>query len=620
MHGQSLITKTKTKTRTKVGVVALALFIGTGMMAGIGTLLSGGNVCNTGSRVGLTCRTNLDCRVKSTDTTAQCVGSKTLPDLIIQSVTFDPVTHLPTVAIKNQGLTPALWGTPAENTLQVNIQWRPSTDDTRYTSGSTLGEATTGSTTTALGPSASTNVAFTAPTYPFPLDARRARICVDVGVPGVLESKESNNCWEGPVTLPDLVIKSVTFDPVTYKPDVLIKNQGLGSAQWGTPAENTLQTNTQWMPSADDTRYTPDSILGEATTDSTTSILRSGESTNVSFYAYFNVSLYDSFLPDTRRARICVDVGTPGVLEINEANNCWEGPVTPPDLAIQSVTFDPTTRMPTVVIINQGDFDIFWASTRPGPPLFALTAYTDEGILATEGIFANIPALAPGATYTFAWPTLVMSSTAVRMRIALDTRNQVHEFNETNNVWEGDLPSLTASVPQARFNLHPASPSGSGVPGYNEVLRFNVSASGGDVFIQNILLGAEVFGLATGTGWDRNNSFMNSWRIYDTTDLSTPIGNIIVEPLPGSISGPMPGVWRFYAMLELGESGITISSDTTRTFVLKVDTTGASAIADDNMIFYVQRSLLWIGSGSLHEEILPSGDHLVSVRGNRLIY
>ncbi len=112
-----------------------------------------------------------------------------------------------------------------------------------------------------------------------------------------------------------------------------------------------------------------------------------------------------------------------------------------PDLAIQSVIFDSTARRPAVIVINQGTAVVSWSGTDSYPQL-QLQVFDATGREMLEGQRGGaILALAPGATFSYTWPDRVIPSGAVRMRVTLDTRFQVTESNEGNNVWEGPIPA-----------------------------------------------------------------------------------------------------------------------------------------------------------------------------------
>lgn len=142
--------------------------------------------------------------------------------------------------------------------------------------------------------------------------------------------------------------------------------------------------------------------------------------------------------------------------------------------------------------------------------------------------------------------------------------------------------------------LSSLSPSGAAVPGMNEVLRFNVSAtSKGELVLQRLMFrvqssdnsnsnwnGCETLGLGNATKWDLYNLTRDpvtplngdvigsGWNFYDSSGTTCANGQDVV-----------------YAVLDLGVGQAPvqyIGAGTTDTYSLKVDTTGASSGADDN--------------------------------------
>lgn len=188
-----------------------------------------------------------------------------------------------------------------------------------------------------------------------------------------------------------------------------------------------------------------------------------------------------------------------------------------------------------------------------------------------------------------------------------------------------DETDVAASVSGRQMVLRQSEPefslasggSSSGVPGLDEVFRFNAAAaSGGDVAVTQL-----VFRM-TGTDNDATNwnacgdgagsarlADATRWFLYDSTDLSTPLSDA--------------GDWSFlkadgrpclmaltpvaYAVLNLEAEATTgeieLPAGGTSTFILKADTTGASAASDDSVridllseseaVSIRQRAVLW---------------------------
>ncbi|MBI4135258.1 hypothetical protein HY477_00795 [Candidatus Uhrbacteria bacterium] len=471
------LTQTKIRIKTKTVVLVLAGIAALGTLAWAGAVVRQQTrlVCDSGPNRGQTCsnKNQEGCRTEEAPA-ARCVKFIALPDLVVQSVIFDPRYRLPTISILNQGLRGGIlaqWGTPPENTLQVSVQWLPHPADTRFAPGSVIGGATTGSSIATLGPGASTEVAFTYPAYSTPPDAGRARICVDIGTPGVLERNETNNCWEGDLPLPPRPDLHNLFERI---PD--------------TPTEGasfTLRVRVQ--------------NLGAAEAGPSLSNLR-------------------------------LDLGNDG-------------------------TIDET--LPT----------------------------------------RSIPAIAAGATSEAvewswsAWP----SGGPHRLVMCADSEESVTESDEGNNCSTAVIVANPAPVAgRLIFALHPASPSGASVPGFNEVFRFNMTAESESISVIGL-------GMHLNTT-DNSNTDWNTWqasseilgwnssdfRLYRTTDLSAPLavtwrfwGRDPVTDAPIELTGDEHAEIIVGAVTVNFDEPLTVSAGTTIGLTLSVDTSGASPSRDD---------------------------------------
>ena len=156
--------------------------------------------------------------------------------------------------------------------------------------------------------------------------------------------------------------------------------------------------------------------------------------------------------------------------------------------------------------------------------------------------------------------------------------------------------ALTVRKSKPTVSLAAASPSGASVPGLNEVLRFTVAADAtGDIVLDAVTFAATTTDNAA-TSWNLNADatgnidLTSSWSLYDASDLTTQKeGGDSDWTLYGAAAadGTLDGVEKVgYARLAL-TSPITIAAGTSKTFVLKVDTTGASSANDDTVRFDV---------------------------------
>ena len=150
-------------------------------------------------------------------------------------------------------------------------------------------------------------------------------------------------------------------------------------------------------------------------------------------------------------------------------------------------------------------------------------------------------------------------------------------------------------------NLNSGSPSGAAVPGYGEILRFDVTATGGDVYLVEI-----PFQITTtdnmSSNWnqcgDGNGDAMFAdetlFELYDST--LTPVMDDINFYMGNKASCYSNGQ---YLPADLGHFIIAIdeiiAEGTTETFMLYVDTSGASAIGDDAIRIDItdEESFVW---------------------------
>lgn len=144
--------------------------------------------------------------------------------------------------------------------------------------------------------------------------------------------------------------------------------------------------------------------------------------------------------------------------------------------------------------------------------------------------------------------------------------------------------------------LAAASPSGAAVPGLNEVLRFTVAAdAAGDIVLDVVSFKITTTDNATSL-WNVNGDstgnidLTSAYTLYDASDLTTALEAGDSDwALYGSAAsdGTLSGTETVgYVRLAL-TTPKTIAAGTSKTFVLKVDTTGASSSTDDTVRFDV---------------------------------
>jgi hypothetical protein len=143
------------------------------------------------------------------------------------------------------------------------------------------------------------------------------------------------------------------------------------------------------------------------------------------------------------------------------------------------------------------------------------------------------------------------------------------------------------------ISLASGSPSGAGIPGSSEVFRFNVAAdSRGFVTLKTV-----VFDVSTS---DADNDFnfcedlgsATKWEFYDLDDSSTKLDDngdwtFLDDGVSDAAEDCDAGEVLEFAVLDFEGSATTgteeIGAGETKTYVLKVDTTGASASDDDSI-------------------------------------
>ncbi len=144
------------------------------------------------------------------------------------------------------------------------------------------------------------------------------------------------------------------------------------------------------------------------------------------------------------------------------------------------------------------------------------------------------------------------------------------------------------------FSLASGSPSGAGVAGNSEVLRFNVAAdSRGFVTLEQVLFDVNTSNDGLADDWldcdVTDLGVATKWELYDADDSSEKLDDAGDWTFLKS-DGTACGVDDDLAWAELdfeGPGGATsdeeIGAGETKTYVLKVDTTGASSSNDDSI-------------------------------------
>lgn len=230
---QPLLTKTKTKITTKALVVASVALVGAGLFAAGGLRLresprSGApaSVCDRGSNAGRVCRVHRDCQTDAASRSARCLPAQ--PDLVVTSISPNPVTGFTLVRIDNRGGV-------ASTGFEVGLSALASPTSTE----SIVSGSARVTDPISTGGNVQINVMLyypegsTIPSYPPTMGALKA--IADTSRE-VIESNELNNTLTIAVgststtALPDLVVSSISPNPITEITTVRITNRGTGTA------------------------------------------------------------------------------------------------------------------------------------------------------------------------------------------------------------------------------------------------------------------------------------------------------------------------------------------------------------------------------------------------------
>ncbi|OGL98371.1 hypothetical protein A2304_01595 [Candidatus Uhrbacteria bacterium RIFOXYB2_FULL_57_15] len=149
------------------------------------------------------------------------------------------------------------------------------------------------------------------------------------------------------------------------------------------------------------------------------------------------------------------------------------------------------------------------------------------------------------------------------------------------------------------ISLASGSPSGAGIAGNSEVFRFNVAAdSRGYVTLDKVSFQVSTsdadndFNLCDDAAGDTNLEDATKWELYDLDDSSTKLDDagdwtFLDSGVSDASEDCDAGAVLAWAVLDFTGSATTgseeIGAGETKTYVLKVDTTGASASDDDSI-------------------------------------
>jgi len=165
-------------------------------------------------------------------------------------------------------------------------------------------------------------------------------------------------------------------------------------------------------------------------------------------------------------------------------------------------------------------------------------------------------------------------------------------FDETDLAQILPANNFTLYTTKPTVTLSSGSPSGAGIiPGFTETLRFNVAAdSRGDVELEGLTFKVNSTD-ENASGWNNceNLGSGTKWNLYDAEDFSTPLGGssdwfFLDDSVYDDACTIGENLNYVIFSLNAGSPSetIVIPAGSTTTFVLKTDTTGASAVSDDS--------------------------------------
>ncbi len=185
------------------------------------------------------------------------------------------------------------------------------------------------------------------------------------------------------------------------------------------------------------------------------------------------------------------------------------------------------------------------------------------------------------------------------------------------------------------FTLASGSPSS--IPGVGEVMRFNIEALDNDLKVERITFtvvatdnsGTNWYGCGDGTDLLLGDS--GRWNLYDATDLSSPVASgsdwTLYGP-SGTACVASSTSATTYAVIDLS-TPLEIPGNSASTYLLKLDTTGADATADDTLQISIPEgsvpiattggtTILW--SDGYETSISGSGLQALPVTGEIIVY
>lgn len=277
--------------------------------------------------------------------------------------------------------------------------------------------------------------------YDTPRDAAILRVTLNYSNI-ILESNTANNTAEVNRLFPDIKLDSLTFDPDTGKPKVIISNIGRGTAAFTGTTDPCADIYIGGRDNSD--RLKQDTIKCLAGAVWGKSSLLPGES----------MAFLVDFIPEPTIKNIFGVLNYSNLINEGEANKYQNNlisdvPVAWPDLAPVSATLDTVGRYPIITFKNQGSVK---ASSGGRGNTINFVWLNSAGQVSDGYSQTLLPGLdvSAGQTYTIDFSAFAQNyaryvlpkSDSVKIRVKVDNSNRIYEGEggENNNTSDFDLP------------------------------------------------------------------------------------------------------------------------------------------------------------------------------------
>lgn len=426
------------------------------------------------------------------------------PDLVIETIAINPATRKATVTVKNVGATTAPMGTSPATDVYLTYTWQDSS--WRYVGSPQLVKVSTlGVSEIAAGQAVPLETSVAPP-------VAAVKIFAHIDPTDRLEEKSERNNTKlvdlPAPSIPDLSVDSVTFDPTTRKPTVSIKNVGSSPAALVTSAGRMVRADWRWgyKQVSDPAWHSVGQGYFELRNYTNSDTLAPGSS--------ITVPLDIQPVAGAREFEVALDLLWLVADDTKRENNLKTFPITyMPDLIIESISFDPTTRSPTIVLKNKGNFPAIRHSSRYPTVTFEWQKNSGN-IIAKNQLPATTEQIAPGATYELPTNYPPPDESAATFFAWADVYSDVTESFEDNNTKEAKPPLPDLVVETITFDAVTAHPTLT-IKNVGPIEAKLITSKGNKVFV--------------GYGW-----LDSSWRYNATSSINLPEKTGVTTLAPGA--------------------------------------------------------------------------------------